>query len=141
MPGRKGNDPGLDASYIVELDRVEHVVAYEPSSALRSLQWYQSPTLDEGQHSVKFTNLSAPQGVDFILISPGATTALHKEILVVGDNHPDVVYNGSGWDSVDGSDDDSAPMLNGTHVTKSIGDSLDFTFIGECGPCVTVLSF
>jgi hypothetical protein len=66
------------------------------------MQWYQSPVLPSGPHSVKISQMQG-EAVDYLVIMPGDDTPLNGETLMVDDTYSGIHYSGSGWRSV-GSD-------------------------------------
>jgi hypothetical protein len=99
-----------------------------------SRQWYQSPTLPEGQHNITITHI-ASTSVDYAVVNAGQTTPLLGQVLIIDDNDPSITYGGS-WTrntSMFSTSYDpfiGLPFGNATHQTTSTGASATFSFIG-----------
>jgi hypothetical protein len=114
--------------------------SYETSTSDKDpqsyLQWYQSPQLPPGQHSINVTNILAT-GIDYFVVTPGPDTSLEGKSLLVDDMYPGIKYNGAGWKARRGQRFRrrekilAQPFQNGTHQTTNIGDSLFFAFQGD----------
>lgn len=99
------------------------------------MQWYQSPVLKAGQHTL---NVSSMRGtaLDLILITPGPDTSLDGQTLMVDDSYSGIKYVGDGWTEVTDHkfvrDGPSLgwPVLNGTHQSNKVGDSMTFSYTG-----------
>ncbi|KAF8891342.1 hypothetical protein BD779DRAFT_198002 [Infundibulicybe gibba] len=107
----------------------------DPSSQ-EYLQWYQSPQLQEGNHTISLTNL-ADVSVDFIVVAAGPNTPLSGQTVIVDDDDPSIHYTGS-WDRDGGlfspdpstSNPSGYPFHNGTHQSSTEGDVLTLEFTG-----------
>ncbi|KAJ7587359.1 hypothetical protein C8J56DRAFT_78414 [Mycena floridula] len=99
------------------------------------MQWYQSPVLEEGIHTIAVSGLHGT-AIDLLLISPGPNTSLRGKTLLVDDSYSGIVYGGSSWREIRGSkfrEDPPLPALpvqNGTHQTSTVGNSLTFSYTG-----------
>lgn len=100
------------------------------------MQWYQSPLLTQGSHTVTLKEMYS--ALDLILITPGPDTPLASQTLMVDDVYDGITYTGGGWKEVrdkkyaEGSASITAqPFQNGTHQTSNVGDSLSFSYTGE----------
>ncbi|KAF8891350.1 hypothetical protein BD779DRAFT_198630 [Infundibulicybe gibba] len=100
------------------------------------LQWYQSPQLSEGNHTISLTNL-ADVSVDFIVVTAGPDTPLSGQTIIVDDDDPSIHYIGSwGYDKTLFNSDPSTinpegfPFHNGTHRSLMEGNALAFEFSG-----------
>jgi hypothetical protein len=100
-------------------------------------QWYISPTLSDGPHTIVLLDL-VQVALDYATVTPGPTTPLDGKTVIVDDTDPRLVYEGnwklsnqsfSGQGSA-GSWPDSYPYQNGTHWTNTSGDSVTFRFTG-----------
>ena len=98
-------------------------------------QWYQSPTLHDGNHNIAITHIAATS-VDFAVVTAGPSTNIVGTTLIVDDGDPAIAYQGpwsqqsNSWTSAD-SPYVGLPYGNGTHRTTSAGASASFTFIGR----------
>lgn len=106
---------------------------YDPQTYL---QWYQSPLLSEGDHTVTVDQIRG-MALDYLLVTPGPKTPLIGKTVMVDDSYPDIRYSGSGWRSTVGVFKESErvraqPFQNGTHQTSMAGDSLTFSYYGVC---------
>jgi hypothetical protein len=99
------------------------------------MQWYESPQLAAGQHSMNISNILATS-IDLLLITPGPDTSVANQTLLVDDSYFGIKYIGTGWKvQTDQKFARSAnvpaqPIHNGTHQTGTIGDGLFFAFSG-----------
>lgn len=98
------------------------------------MQWYQSPNLADGRHSVTISKIQG-LAIDFMTVTPSLETPLRGHTLLLDDSHPSIHYSGAGWTQVksvfakeDGAK--SVPFQNGTHQTSNSGDSFTFLFSG-----------
>ncbi|KAJ7587013.1 hypothetical protein C8J56DRAFT_943396 [Mycena floridula] len=100
------------------------------------LQWYQSPLLLEGVHTITVSQMRG-LAIDLLLVTPGPETLLNGQPLLVDDAYTGITYNGPGWKEVtsqkfveSGTTIHGLPILNGTHQTSHVGDSLVFSYTG-----------
>ncbi|KAG6847797.1 hypothetical protein H0H93_005943, partial [Arthromyces matolae] len=107
---------------------------YNDPSPPSVIQWYQSPKLSDGQHTIVITHI-AGTSVDMMMITAGANTPLSGQTLIVDDDDPSIVYSGS-WMRKTGRYKSSdtphtgEPYGNATHQATSNGASATFTFFG-----------
>ncbi|KIK60514.1 hypothetical protein GYMLUDRAFT_261489 [Collybiopsis luxurians FD-317 M1] len=99
------------------------------------IQWYQTPTLTEGVHNVTLTGITV--ALDYTLVTPGQTTPLEGSTIVVDDTDQEIMYEGNGWNTTTYEKmtcfhgcASGFPLGNGTHRTRTVGDSLGFMFAG-----------
>jgi hypothetical protein len=57
-------------------------------------QWYQSPTLREGQHNITVSHTPAVS-VDYAVVTAGQNTPLLGQVLIVDDGDSAITYGGS----------------------------------------------
>ncbi|KAJ7586377.1 hypothetical protein C8J56DRAFT_748964, partial [Mycena floridula] len=98
-------------------------------------QWYQTPTLPQGLHTIELL-LNSPMdiGLDYMVVVPGPDTSLTGKNIMVDDSFSGIEYVGS-WKKVAGAD---IPQLNGfrlpfqnsTHQSSTVGDVLKFSLSG-----------
>lgn len=131
-----GNTAGISQDFQVEIDgNPPYTSSTTDSSPQNWMQWYQSPQLSEGTHSV---NISGNRAIafDVMIITPGPKTSLTGQTLLVDDSYEHISYEGAGWKQFSGTKYMSTttvkalPIGNGTHQTSNIGDSLQFTYSG-----------
>ena len=133
-----GNTPYANASQwaFVSIDGgPEYNSSYMDAAPPSSRQWFQSPTLPEGTHTVNISRI-AGTSVDFVVITAGQNTSLSGETLIVDDGDPSITYSGS-W-SLNTNEYISRdnpviglPYGNATHETNSAGASATFRFSGK----------
>ena len=99
-------------------------------------QWYQTPNLSDGVHTITFSNLSN-SSVDFAVVTVGMQTPIGGERIVVDNNDSGLNYS-SGWRkdfdefNMEGSAPVSGfPLGNSTYDTNTIGSSFSYQFSGK----------
>ncbi|KAJ3992466.1 hypothetical protein F5050DRAFT_919472 [Lentinula boryana] len=106
--------------FIASIDSGDQVNCTFPNAGLTQYytQWYESPVLDDGLHTVNLSSLIVD--VDYAIVTVGQTTPL-----------------GGGWTMsnaslvMDGGWANGPPLGNSTHRTNSVGDSFKFQFSGS----------
>ena len=106
-----------------------------PSSQVY-IQWYQSPTLSDGNHTITVSHLTG--SIDMALITVGPNTLLQGKTLIVDNDNPAIEYFGT-WTRntspfVPGVLQDGFPIGNTTHRSTTPGDTITFRFTGESVP-------
>ncbi len=123
-------------NFSVFIDEAYAYVASYPSRA-EYMQWFMSPTLEEGTHTITLTEMDATD-VDYALIGVGnQTTALGKDILV-DDTSDSIVWTGD-WQTNTSTllTDFTEPYIvrrplgNSTKDSRTVGDSFSFQFTGQ----------
>jgi hypothetical protein len=99
-------------------------------------QWYQSPTLSDGLHTITLSNLTN-SSIDFALVTVGTQTPIKEERIVVDDNASGLNFS-AGWRkdrdkfNLGGSVPISGFTLsNSTHDTETVGNSFSYKFSGK----------
>ncbi|KAF8878219.1 hypothetical protein BD779DRAFT_1789325 [Infundibulicybe gibba] len=97
-------------------------------------QWYQSPHLDDGVHTIQMDNIAAPS-VDIVVISAGPNTPLSGQTVIVDDDDPSIIYSGN-WKRnsssfITSDDAGGLPFHNGTHQSTTPGDTASIHFTGN----------
>jgi hypothetical protein len=97
------------------------------------LQWYQSPTLSEGNHTIKVDGISGTS-LDYATITVGQNTLLSGKKIIVNNDDSTIHYSG-GWTRntdkfVPGRDPKGLPFQNSTHQSTKPGDTITFLFSG-----------
>lgn len=116
---------------------------YSDPSPPSALQWYRSPTLSDGAHTISITHI-AGTSVDFMVVTAGPNTPLSGQTVIVDDNDSSITYAGN-WASQTGrykSQDlptYGLPYGNATHQSGSAGSTATFQFTGSSS-LVVVLS-
>ncbi|KAG5636240.1 hypothetical protein H0H81_008670 [Sphagnurus paluster] len=104
--------------------------AFPPST----LQWYQSPKLRDGAHTIEISQI-AGASLDYIVIEAGSSTSLSGKRAIVDDNDPAINYWGP-WTRRDGPFETgekpqfATPHGNSTHQSWGRGASARFQFTG-----------
>ncbi|KAK7014757.1 hypothetical protein VNI00_019286 [Paramarasmius palmivorus] len=110
----------------------------DPVSGYR--EWYRSPSLSDGQHTIKCNNMSDQATVDYLLTTAGSSTPLTGSTIVVDDSAPDEIKYRGRWGmqtdtviSVGTLDARATAMaMNNTiHVSRLFNDSFEFHFAGS----------
>ncbi|KAG6910349.1 hypothetical protein DXG01_011418 [Tephrocybe rancida] len=133
-----GNTPPspLSQNIFVSIDGGPSYQAwYNDPSPPSALQWYQSPKLSDGTHTISITHI-AGTSIDMMLVTAGQNTPLSGQRLIVDDSDAAITYSGS-WTRKTGLYRSSElpqtgqPYGNATHQTSSTGASATFTFTGS----------
>jgi len=99
------------------------------------LQWYQSPTLSGGKHTIHVDGV-AGTSLDYATITVDQNTSLSGKKIIVDNDDPAVHYSGN-WTrntskSVSGDISLKAfPFRNSTHRSTTPGDTITFLFSGR----------
>ncbi|KAF8875401.1 hypothetical protein CPB84DRAFT_1796491 [Gymnopilus junonius] len=108
-------------------------ITYSTTPPPAYVQWYQSPTLSEGTHTVVVDHLDGT-AVDYALIQVGQNTPLGGKTLVIDNDDPTVQFAGNWQRNTDqfnaGSLPDGFPLHNSTHRSSNPGDTFAFGFAG-----------
>ena len=100
-------------------------------------QWYQSPTLPNGNHTITVSHL-ALTSVDMALITVDPNTSLQGKTLIVDDDNSAIEYSGTWTRSTspfnEGTLPDGLPVGNSTHRSTTVGDTITFRFTGKSVP-------
>ncbi|KAG6918311.1 hypothetical protein DXG01_015403 [Tephrocybe rancida] len=134
-----GNTPSLNASQniFVSIDGSKpYETFYNDPSPPTALQWYQSPVLSEGTHTINVSHI-AGTSIDYAVVTAGRDTPLTGQTLIVDDGDPSIVYEGS-WTRNTGrytsSDNPHSgfPYGNATSQSNTVGSKATFLFSGMC---------
>ncbi|KAF8060251.1 hypothetical protein FPV67DRAFT_1513958 [Lyophyllum atratum] len=132
-----GNTPPhpMSQTILVSIDGgTPSQASYSDQSPPSALQWYKSPSLSEGTHTVSITHM-AGVSVDFMTITAGQNTPLSGERLIVDDDDSAITYSGN-WARKTGryrSKDlpsTGLPYGGATHQSGTSGSSATFQFTG-----------
>jgi hypothetical protein len=98
------------------------------------IQWYQSPTLAEGHHTIKVDGVDGT-ALDYATIAVGQNTPLSGKKIIVDNDDSTVHYSGS-WtrnteEFFSGGDSKGHPFRNSTHRSTTPGDTITFLFSGQ----------
>ena len=99
------------------------------------LKWYQSPTLSEGNHTIKVDGIFE-MSLDYATIIVGQDTPLSGKKIIVDDDDSNVHYSGNWTRNKDlffpglGSSK-GLPFRNSTHRSTTPGDTITFLFSGQ----------
>ncbi|PBK67108.1 hypothetical protein ARMSODRAFT_1021068 [Armillaria solidipes] len=131
-----GNTPGTSnkQDFSVSVDGAEAYVASYPSPA-EYLQWYMSPTLEEGNHTITLSELDNID-VDYAIVAVGNQTTVQGKDILVDDTSNAIVWTG-GWQTntstlahITRVFVDNHPLGNSTKDSSTAGDSFSFQFTG-----------
>ncbi|TFK35367.1 hypothetical protein BDQ12DRAFT_611854, partial [Crucibulum laeve] len=96
-------------------------------------QWYKTPTLSEGSHTVSLSRI-AGASMDFAIITAGRNTPLNGMKIIVDDTDSSISYDSKWSQNNDqfqpGRIPHGTPFGGSTHLTKSSGASATFKFTG-----------
>ncbi|KAG5640989.1 hypothetical protein DXG03_006442, partial [Asterophora parasitica] len=104
-----------------------------------AVQWYQSPILPEGLHTINITRI-AGTSLDYAVVASGQQTPLVGlgQRLIVDDDDDALTYTGS-WTRMEGAYESSdnphrgMPYGNATHESSTPGSAATFLFSGAYG--------
>ncbi|KAK0447721.1 hypothetical protein EV421DRAFT_1787786 [Armillaria borealis] len=131
-----GNTPGTSnkQDFSVSIDGADAYVASYPSPA-EYLQWYMSPILEEGNHTITLSELDNID-VDYAIVAVGNQTTVQGKDILVDDTSNAIVWNGN-WQTntstlahITRVFVDNHPLGNSTKDSSTAGDSFSFQFTG-----------
>ncbi|KJA27556.1 hypothetical protein HYPSUDRAFT_74980 [Hypholoma sublateritium FD-334 SS-4] len=132
------DDGPLSENFTVTIDGGEpYMSTYDDPSPPSYRQWFQSPILSEGSHTIAFTNVLGSPSIDFAVIN--TTNAIHQQSVIVDDSNALISYTGAGWTTANTSfllfqpplTSKVVPYGNSSHLTAEVGDSFSFNFTGS----------
>ena len=98
------------------------------------LQWYQSPTLAEGNHTIK-VDREDEAALDYATITVGQNTPLSGKTIIVDNEDSAIHYSGNWTRNTDEffpvGDPKGHPFRNSTHRSATPGDTITFLFSGQ----------
>jgi len=107
--------------------------ALSVSSSQAYIQWYQSPTLSDGNHIITLSHFAG--AIDMALITVGPNTSLQGKMLIADNDNPGIEYSGTWTRNSNpfnsGVLQDGFPIGNTTHRSTTLGDTISFRFTGE----------
>lgn len=97
--------------------------------------WYTSPELSAGKHTLELSAISRGVALDYAVIKPSPTQSVRGQTLIVDDRDPLMKFTGS-WKDVSSrysvhEHRAIVPYGGGTHVSSQVGDVLRFPFTGS----------
>ncbi|KAF8657104.1 hypothetical protein AX16_002291 [Volvariella volvacea WC 439] len=132
-----GETPALEHSQSFSVaidDNVPYLASYGGYAAQLYRQWYQSPILPDGNHTVRFSAFSF-MSIDYALVTAGESTPLQGDdvqVIVDDDDATYFIFTGD-WarnlSIIDGTMG-GLPFGNATHRARTVGDQLRFRFNG-----------
>ncbi|KAF8869572.1 hypothetical protein BD779DRAFT_1806857 [Infundibulicybe gibba] len=107
--------------------------SYDKPISQNYQQWYQSPHLDDGVHTIQLDNI-VTTSVDIVVISAGPNTLLSGQTVIVDDDDPSIIYSGN-WNRnedrfVTSEAAGGLPFRNGTQQSTTPGDAASIRFTG-----------
>ena len=131
-----GNTPPatLSQSITVSIDGgTPYNTFYMDPTPQTYLQWYQSPTLSEGRHTIKVDGVDKTS-IDYATITVGQNTPLSGKRVIVDNDDSSIHYSGSWTRNMDkfvpGDLPSGLPFRNTTHRSTTPGDTVTFRFTG-----------
>ena len=125
----------LPQSIMVSIDGgTPYNTSYMDPTPQTYLQWYQSPTLPEGNHTIRVNGM-AQTALDYATITAGQNTPLSGKKIIV-DNDDSTVHYSGGWtrntdEYIPGGVPKGRPFRNSTHRSTTPGDTITFLFTGQ----------
>ena len=109
-------------------------ITYDDPSPPTYKQWFQSPKLSDGKHTITVSNLAFGTSIDFAIVNVGNQTPLTGQTIVVDDDNPSILYT-SHWSRntnkfIAGTLPVGYPYGNSTHRSSTPGDTFTFRFTG-----------
>ena len=118
--------------------------SYMDPSPQTYLQWYQSPTLSEGNHTIKVDGVFGTS-LDYATITVGQNTLLSGKKIIVDNDDSTVHYSGNWIQNIDkffpGGVPKGVPFQNTTHRSTTPGDTITFLFSGQSLPVSSCLAW
>ncbi|KAF9051563.1 hypothetical protein BJ165DRAFT_1524492 [Panaeolus papilionaceus] len=119
-------DPGTSSNIQLPIPKMATSRTYQ--------QFFQTPTLEEGQHSIHMQDPDW-EALDFLLLGVGPNTNLQGKTLWVDNEDSQIQYYGTSWRRNSASfgaifGTQITPVGNSTHQASTPGDLLSFTFYG-----------
>ncbi|KAG6816464.1 hypothetical protein H0H87_005824 [Tephrocybe sp. NHM501043] len=119
---------------------------YNDPSPQSSTQWYESPALSDGSHTVSISRI-AGTSVDYMVVTAGLTTPLSGQTLIVDDSDSSIAYSGS-WSTPTGpftingdSSVDFYAHRKTLHRMSTVGSSLSLQFTGTSVSVYSVFDY
>ncbi|KAF8968104.1 hypothetical protein BDZ97DRAFT_1655524 [Flammula alnicola] len=142
-----GNTPAAPSSQSIAVSidgGAEYETSYDDPTPQSYLQWYQSPTLPEGTHTIA-VNQVAGTSLDYAIVTVGPNTPLTGKTILLDNEDPAIQYSG-GWtrntDRFDaGNLPDGLPYHNSTHRSSTPGDIITFRFQGTSAQIYGIFSW
>ncbi len=132
-----GNTPALPSlqSVLITIDgNPQYQSSYGDLTPPSYMQWYQSPLLVEGTHTIVVDQI-AGTSVDYAIVTAGLNTPLTGMMAIVDNDDASVQFTGDWMRNTDqfdsGSVPDGFPYRNSTHRSSTPGDTAHFHFQGE----------
>ena len=139
-----GNTPpaSLSQSIIVTIDSgTPYNTSYMDPIPQTYIQWYQSPTLSEGNHTIKVDRVDETS-LDYATIAVGQNTPLSGKKIIVDNDDSAIHYSGNWTRNTDeffpGVDPKGHPFRNSTHRSTTPGDTITFLFSGQSNNSLVV---
>ncbi|KAF8878213.1 hypothetical protein BD779DRAFT_1628616, partial [Infundibulicybe gibba] len=131
-----GTPPSMDTQIVtVTIDNnPPYNTSYDDPHPQNYRQWYQSPHLDDGIHTIRLDNIAGTL-VDFMIVSSGPSTPLAGQKIIVDDDDPSIVYSGNWMRNrspfLSVKLPGGLPFHNGTHQSMTPGDTAAIRFTGS----------
>ena len=133
-----GNTPAASLSQTVSVSidgGTPFSTSYMDLTPPSYLQWYQSPALSEGKHTIKVDGVDGTS-LDYATITVGENTPLAGKKVIVDNEDPAVHYSGTWTRTPDeflpGHIPSGLPFRNSTHRSTTAGNTITFQFYGQC---------
>lgn len=109
---------------------IDEEESYKPTFpiACSYCQWWQSPTLDDGTHTIQLDGLTRTV-LDFAAVTVKTASLNVGQQIIVDDNDASMVYS-ENWMPSRG-EPASLPFHNSTHRSNTVRSSVSFKFTGS----------
>lgn len=120
---------------VVQIDNgTSYVYTYQDPNPQNYMQWFTTPTLPAGNHTVTLSNLTLIS-LDYAVVKVGDHTPLGGQTIIVDDDSPLIQYSGQ-WSRnsnkfIPGNLPTGFPYGNVTHRSSNPGDTFTFQFTGK----------
>ncbi|KAF9054123.1 hypothetical protein BJ165DRAFT_1320960, partial [Panaeolus papilionaceus] len=133
--------------FIVNIDdSIPYNATYGDPNPPSYRQWFQTPTLSDGKHTVSLTRIAGAT-FDYAVVAAGSSTPLLEQRAIVdNDDSSGILAYAGGWKRSSeqfnsGPGVDGFTYQNTTHQTSSIGDSMAFRFTGKAAAVYGVFTW
>lgn len=119
----------------VQIDNgTSYGIDYEDPTPPTYKQWFITPILPDGRHTITISNLYAT-ALDYAVVKVGSQTSLAGQTIIVDDDSSLIQYSGQ-WSRntnkfIPGSLPTGYPYGNVTHRSSNPGDTFTFRFSGK----------
>ncbi|KAG5340502.1 hypothetical protein C0989_001409 [Termitomyces sp. Mn162] len=133
-----GHSPPLEQSQEMTVtidEQKSYKTDFPADNAGSYCQWWQSPRLDDGTHTILLEGLTRTS-LDFVVVTVNDTSVRKGQQVIVDDDDASIIYHGD-WSrnigpfTSHGGELVSFPFHNATHQSTTVGSSVSFNFTGS----------